>query len=130
MPLLLDTHVWLWTLLDPDRISSRTRALLGAPDAALHLSPISVWETLRLAEGGRLALQPDATQWLQAALSISPVAETPLTFDIAVASRSITLPHRDPADRFIAATASVCGLQLVTADARLLACPEIEALAA
>ena len=46
---------------------------------------------------------------------------TPVTFDVAFGSRSIRLGHDDPADRFIAATAMVHGLTLVTADRSLLA---------
>ena len=125
MPLLLDTHVWLWSLLDPGRLSQRTHTLLGSPDTALQVSPITLWETLLLAERRRLALQPDPSRWLQEALAVSPVAEAPLNFDIALASRTIDLAHQDPADRFIAATAKVYGLTLLTADARLLACPDI-----
>lgn len=126
MPLLLDTHVWLWSLLDPGRLSQHTHTLLGASDAALHVSPISLWETLLLAERGRLTLQPEPSSWLQEALVLSPVEETPFNFDVALASRSMDLPHQDPADRFIAATAKVYGLTLLTADARLLACPDID----
>lgn len=125
MPLLLDTHVWLWSLLDPARLSQRTHALLGSSEAALHVSPITLWETLLLAERGRLALRPDPSSWLQEALARSPAEETPLDFEVALASRSIDLAHQDPADRFIAATAKVYGLTLLTADARLLACPDI-----
>ena len=126
MPLLLDTHVWLWSLLDPDRVSRQARTLLGSSDATLHVSPISLWETLLLAERGSLTLRPNASSWLQEALVLSPVTETPLNVDVALASRSIDLPHQDPADRFIAATANVYGLTLVTADARLLTCPDID----
>lgn len=47
----------------------------------------------------------------------------------ALASRQLSLPHQDPADRFIAATAQVMGLTLVTADERLLRCGEYLRLA-
>lgn len=46
--------------------------------------------------------------------------EAPLTHEIVVATQELPLSHRDPADRFLAATASVLGLTLVTADAHLL----------
>ena len=128
--MLLDTHIWLWALLDPGRLSGRVRALLASPAQTLRLSPVSVWEALVLAERGRIALQPDPRRWLDRALAAAPVAEVPLTFEVAMASRSIALDHRDPADRFIAASALVFGLTLVTADARLLNCPDIEVLAA
>ncbi len=54
--------------------------------------------------------------------------EIPVTFDVAFGSRSIRLGHADPADRFIAATAMVHGLTLVTADESLLRCPDISVI--
>ncbi len=127
--MLLDTHIWLWALLDPARLSRAVRALIASPAETLRLSPVSVWEATMLAERGRIALEPDPRSWLDRALAAAPVTEVPLTFEVAMASRNITLEHRDPADRFIAASALVFGLTLVTADARLLECPDIEVLA-
>ena len=126
--MLLDTHIWLWALLDPARLSRAVRTLIASPAETLRLSPISVWEAMMLAERGRIALEPDPQRWLDRALAAAPVAEAPLTFEVAMASRSIALEHRDPADRFIAASALVFGLTLVTADARLLDCPDIEVM--
>ena len=126
--LLLDTHIWLWALLEPQRLSGRVRDLLASPAETLRLSPVSVWEAMFLAERGRIALASDPRRWLDTALAAAPVTEVPLTFEVAMASRSIALDHQDPADRFIAASAQVFGLTLVTADARLLDCPDIEVL--
>lgn len=128
MPLLLDTHIWLWGLLDPDRLSDRVKRALSSESDVLRLSPISIWETLILAERGRIAVAPDPRTWLDEVMLIAPVVEVPVTFDVAVASRSVALEHRDPADRFIVASAKVFGLTLVTADERLLRCPDIEVL--
>lgn len=128
MGLLLDTHIWLWGLLEPDRLSDTVRRALSSRDCELRLSSISVWEALLLAERGRIALDPDPRRWLRKAMSVAPIVETPVTVDVVLASRVIDLEHQDPADRFIAATAQVLGLTLVTADARLLRCREIEVL--
>jgi len=117
---LLDTHVWLWGLVDPGRLRKKTRALLAAPDATLWLSPISVWETSLLVERGRLELDTDPRTWIQDAIVSSGVGEVPLNHEVALQSRELKLKHDDPADRFIAATASVYQLALVTADDRLL----------
>ena len=87
-----------------------------------------MWEALLLSERGRVALKPDPRRWLREAMSIAPVAEAPLTIDVALASRSVDVEHQDPADRLIVATAAVHGLTLVTADARLLRCPDIEVM--
>jgi PIN domain nuclease of toxin-antitoxin system len=117
---LLDTHVWLWSLLEPDRLRKKTRALLTAPGSTLWLSPISVWETTMLAEHGALELDTDARRWIQDAIAASGIGEAALNNEVARQSRELKLKHGDPADRFIAATASVYQLTLVTADERLL----------
>ena len=124
--LLLDTHVWLWSLIEPRRLSSDAHALLSSQAVSLQLSSVSVWETLLLAERGRLDIGDDGQRWVRRALSASPVTETPITFEVALASRSIRLAHEDPADRFIAASAKVFELTLLTADRRLLDCPDID----
>ena len=126
MKLLLDTHVWLWSILTPERLSHRSREALVSPDNELWLSPISLWETLLLAERGRIALEADPLTWISEARNAAPVVEAPLTFEVAVASRTISLPHEDPADRFITATAKVYQLKLMTADRQLSRCPDIE----
>ncbi len=128
MNLLLDTHIWLWSLLDPHRLCGRARNELTDPANTLALSPVSVWETLVLAEKDRVLLRPDPWSWIRTALTVGPVRELPVTFDIALASRTIRVGHDDPADRFIAATAAVHDLTLVTADASLLRCPDIRVM--
>ncbi len=126
---LLDTHVWLWSLLDPARLSTKALDALTESEAALHLSSISLWESLLLAERGRIALEPSPTAWLRKAMAESPVSEAPLTMDVVMASASVNLPLRDPADRLIAATAKSLDLTLVTADRRLIDCRGIRVLA-
>lgn len=74
---------------------------------------------------GKIQLQVQGEVWVTRATQ--DFKEAPLTHEIAQISRQLTL-HGDPADRFIAATAKVLGLTLVTSDARLLACPDIVTL--
>jgi PIN domain nuclease of toxin-antitoxin system len=124
MKLLLDTHVWLWSLLEPGRLRREVAALLGSPAAEKWLSPISVWETLILARRGRLDLRPDPESWVRSQLQRAPVRQIPLDHEIAIHSRRLRTTHEDPADRFIAATARVHELTLVTADDRLLRRPD------
>lgn len=129
MKLLLDTHIWLWALLEPERLTPPVRAALESPENELWLSPISVWEAIVLAERGRLAVSAAPADWVQEMVRAIPRREAPLTHDIAVASRQLSLAHQDPADRFLAATAQVMGLTLVTADERLLQSSEYARLA-
>ena len=116
MKLLLDTHIWLWSLLEPDRLGLRVRELLVDPDNTLWLSPISVWELQMLVEKGRVVLDQPLDEWLDQALERAPLREAPLTIAVAQACRAIETPHKDPADRFLAATARALDLTLVTAD--------------
>ncbi len=119
--LLLDTHVWVWCHGEPSRLGRKARSLLAKADE-LWLSPISIWEFLMLVERGRIDLgEVDASQWIALALDRSPVKEAPVDREVALWSRRIGLDHQDPADRFIAATALIHSLTLLTADERLLA---------
>ena len=126
MKLLLDTHIWIWSLEEPNRIGPATRNEIGSPENEVWLSPVSTWEALMLHERKRVRLGGDLEAWI--ADAIAPFREAPFTHEIALASRQLPLPQRDPADRFLAATAKVLNLTLVTADVNLLGLGEISTL--
>ena len=128
MKLLLDTHIWVWSVLDPGRLSARVARQLVNPENEIWLSAVSVWELRLLHDKGRLKLMPDAVSWIQDNLSRLNIREAPLTFEVALAISSLNLPHNDPADGFIAATAKVFGLTLVTADEQLAKLKDIAVL--
>ncbi|MEM8831798.1 MAG: type II toxin-antitoxin system VapC family toxin [Cyanobacteria bacterium P01_G01_bin.19] len=120
MKLLLDTHIWLWYLQGNSRLSENLRQVMNSADTELWLSPISVWETIVLAEKGRIELDRDPQVWVKRYLRSLDLKEARITHEIAMKSRSIELTHQDPADRFIAATAIELDLTLATVDKRLL----------
>jgi PIN domain nuclease of toxin-antitoxin system len=117
---LLDTHIWLWSLLEPARLSNRVATELENPSNELWLSPISTWELLILAEKGRSVLNMAPQDWVHDVFSKIPFKAAPINHQVAIQSRSVNLPHQDPADRFLLATALVYQLMLVTADERLV----------
>lgn len=116
MRLLLDTHIWLWSLTDATKLGRRVRAALSREDSQLWLSPMSLWEILILAERRRIRLDAEPRRWLAEALTRTPAQEAPLTFDVAARSREVLSTHPDPVDRFLVATALSYDLTLVTAD--------------
>ena len=120
MRLLLDTHIWLWSLVAPRHLTPQVAGELEESSNELWLSPISVWETLLLVEKGRIELTREPLAWLDDVLRAFPLRDATLTREVAVRSRSLDVSHEDPADRFIAASAIVHELTLVTADQRLL----------
>ena len=128
MKLLLDTHIFLWSLIEPARLSRRVAAELDTPSNELWLSPVVVWEVLILAEKAKVILQPDPVAWIRNVLRAVPFMEAPLSHEIAIGSRLIDLSYQDPVDRFLAATALVYDLTLVTADERLFRCKRIATL--
>ena len=126
MNLLLDTHIWLWSLDDHKRLGKRVQEELRNPGNQLWLSPISTWEALTLNARGRIRLPADFGAWV--AQATARLMEAPLTHEIAVAARRLPWNHKDPADRFLAATAQLLRLTLVTADTALLGLGDISTL--
>ncbi len=129
MRLLLDTHIWLWSLLEPTRLTKRVVRAMEREDAELWLSPISVWELLILVDKGRMRLGSPPDDWVNDALRRVPLREAPVTHEVALETRNVRLSHLDPADRFLVATARVFGFKLVTADERLIDLKAVPTLA-
>ncbi|MDJ0649226.1 MAG: type II toxin-antitoxin system VapC family toxin [Xenococcaceae cyanobacterium MO_188.B19] len=116
----MDTHIWLWYLLGDNKLSTNLQTIIASEKNELWLSPISVWETLILAEKGRIEFNCEAITWVKRYLRILNVKEARLTHEIAMLSRQMKLSHQDPADRFIAASAISYNLVLATVDHRLI----------
>lgn len=129
MKLLLDTHIWIWSFLEPGKIAPRVARAIQDPNNEKWLSPISIWELLILVGKGRVVLNTSVEEWTGQALKVAPIREAPLTAEVALATSKISLPHRDPADAFLAATALTFGLTLVTSDVRLLSVKGLTAFA-
>lgn len=119
MKYLLDTHIWLWSLLEPEKLNQAMREVLENPANELFISPITVWETLILSEKNRIDLKPSGHEWVVKAIEQSRIKEAQLSHAIAMKSRLLEVEHQDPADRFIAATAWEYDLILITMDEKL-----------
>ena len=117
MRLLLDTHIFLWAVLEPERLRSHVRSLLEDPDNALLVSAVSAFE---IATKHRLGKLPGAAVLLdQYALTLRELSasDLPITTAHALKAGSWNTSHRDPFDRLLAAQASVEQLPLVSVDA-------------
>ena len=126
MNLLLDTHIWIWSKADPNRLGRRAAQELSNASNELWLSPVSVWEALALLQKSRIRAE-NPLAWVERAAD--QLREAPLTQEIVRTGLALPLPYADPADRFLAATAKVLKFTLVTADQRLLGLGEIASLA-
>lgn len=122
---LLDTHIWVWDLLGSGDLSPELFEKLASSGEDLWLSPISVWELGLLVAKGRFEVEGAFRDWVTEAMARRPLRPAPLTHEVALASLEVEIPQRDPADRFLAATALVYDLTLITADRHLLASPAV-----
>jgi PIN domain nuclease of toxin-antitoxin system len=127
--LLLDTHIWIWAVNDSQRLGRTARRSLENPSNQLFLSPISIWEAHHLEKKGKLKFQGGFDAWLNAALRIIPLSEAAVNFEVVREASRIQLAEPDIGDVFLAATASVFGLTLLTADSQLLGCVRLKTLA-
>ena len=88
---------------------------------------MSTWEALVLESKGRIQVRRAVREWV--VRNTAPFREAPFTHEVAMEAQQLPWENRDPADRFLAATAKVFGLTLATADTKLLGLGEIATLA-
>ena len=129
--ILLDTHIWLWWISDPDKLSENAihAIQLAMREKEIIISTISTWEIALLIQKGRLELSIDIRDWVRKTEGLPFVRFIPI--DNTIALRSVSLPgdfHADPADRIIAATALTMGISLVTKDKRIIDYPYINTI--
>jgi PIN domain nuclease of toxin-antitoxin system len=122
--ILLDTHALLW--LDGGQaelgLSSRRAADEALRRGRLAVSAISFWEIARLVQRQRVDVRLPVEAWHRNLLSAG-LYEVEIDGRIGVLAAQLENLHRDPADRFIVASAIAIGAQLMTADQRILAWP-------
>jgi len=127
--LLVDTHIWLWAMLEPHKLTSEVQQSLSASESLVFLSPISLWELSLLVDKKKFVLKEDFGKWVQRSVADLGLEEVPLNWRVVHKLRFLLLNHRDPADRFLVATAIAYDLTLVTADRKLLGVPGLKVLA-
>ena len=120
--MLIDTHVLLWFQLKPEKLNKNEQyEIMQAHETGeLYMSAILLWEVAMLAKYQRISLQQPFQQWRK--MTQANIKVIDISADIAV--ESIHLPgceHKDPADRFIIATARVHDIPLMTHDQKILA---------
>ncbi len=116
MKILLDTHVVLWAIAEPARLSSRARNLLLDEAHELFFSAASIWEIQLKRRAGKLTLSNEPNflpghlrrLGVQQTLAISP--------EHAYRVASLPLTHRDPFDCLLAAQCLSEGLHLLSVD--------------
>jgi len=126
--ILLDTHIWVrWVEPDADPLPASISKLIDTSDQVV-VSAVSSWEVAYLAKRSKIILPLPVDAWLHAALDESGITSVPLTAKMASSAANLTDIHRDPADRFIIATAIETGAMLLTLDSLFKSYPELTGL--
>lgn len=121
MKLLLDTHVWIWSQEDPDRLGLQTKRLLVAAEHENHVCAISTLELARLAATGAVSVSIPLREWVERALRAIQARTVLVSHEIALEAYALPEPfHKDPADRLLVAASRCHELTLLTADDRIL----------
>jgi PIN domain nuclease of toxin-antitoxin system len=118
---LVDTHILLWALFEPEKLSPTARQLLSDMDNPVHVSAISLWEIFLKYALGKLHLEDcNPEQLLDAAVKMG-VAPLPLAVDEAASFHQLPkLTHKDPFDRMLVRQAIFRGLTLISRDSALV----------
>jgi PIN domain nuclease of toxin-antitoxin system len=118
--LLLDTCGLLWLVAGHRRLSAAARKRIDSA-ALVGVSAITAWEVGLKAARGELKLPMEPEEWFQAAIAHHRLQVFEITPRIAFEANRLPWYHRDPADRFIVATARLHHMAVVTADDQLAA---------
>jgi PIN domain nuclease of toxin-antitoxin system len=117
--LLLDTHVWLWMLSEPERLSDEVRDQIADLDTAVLLSAASSWEIAIKHRLGKLTLPAPPREFVPDRLRRSGVLPLAIEHDHVLRVSELPDHHRDPFDRLLIAQALAMDLRLVTSDRQL-----------
>ncbi|MDQ0674616.1 PIN domain nuclease of toxin-antitoxin system [Pseudarthrobacter siccitolerans] len=121
MRLLLDTHVFLWAVAEPKRLSSKARSSISKLENQIFVSPVTAYELSYKHRQGKLPSGAAIVMSFGRQVAHLYASELAVSSPHTVAAGQLDWDHKDPFDRMLAAQAMVEGLTLVTADEDLQA---------
>jgi PIN domain nuclease of toxin-antitoxin system len=113
---LLDTHAFLWWVLEDPRLSDRARGVIAAPETDVVVSAVSAWEISIKAASHRLDLPEPARTYVPSRIAANGFRELQVTVEHAVGVAGLPPIHRDPFDRLLVAQAQVERIPIVTSN--------------
>lgn len=123
MSLLLDTHAFLWFILNDARLSGTAKTLLSSPANVLFLSPASYWEMAIKIGTGKYVLSEPYGAFMHREITTHGIRILDITLEHCAVLTTLPRHHRDPFDRLLIAQAMVEGISIVSTDADFDAYP-------
>ena len=119
MNYLIDTHVFLWWMASPEKLSEKVLTYLNNNDNNIYLSPASSWEIMIKFQLKKLELHTSPEKYIPSRMSIYNIKELPITHAHTLYIDKLPLIHRDPFDRIILSQSKVEKIPLITKDATI-----------
>lgn len=116
MRYLLDTHIFLWWLLDQPKLSEAMKRVIAAPENNIYVSAASAWEMIIKSAVGKLSLPPSPEEFIRNQLRINRMFPLPISIEHALTIARLPMIHKDPFDRMLIAQTMYEGLVLITDD--------------
>lgn len=116
MRVLLDTHAFLWWVLEDPRLSTRARSVITAPENDVLVSAVSAWEIAIKSADARLDLPEPAQTYVPDRIAANRFRELQVTVAHAVRVADLPAIHRDPFDRLLVAQAQAEVIPIVSGD--------------
>ncbi len=119
MKILIDSHVYVWALLNDPRLSTKAKRILQSDEHELFFSIASLWELSIKIRLGKLRTLTSSVALLHDSLKENGIVILPVRYEDILALEQLPAHHRDPFDRLMIAQSLSNGLQLLTEDAAI-----------
>lgn len=116
MRYLLDTHIFIWWILDHPKLSKSFCDIIADSTSDLLFSSASAWEIVIKATLGKLSLPENAAEWIRKHLDLNRITALPITVEHALMLHELPNLHKDPFDRIMVAQARCENLTIITDD--------------
>ncbi|MBD2489946.1 type II toxin-antitoxin system VapC family toxin [Aulosira sp. FACHB-615] len=123
MRALLDTHTFIWWVIDDNRLSSTARNIIADPGNNLFFSAASAWEIVIKVRLGKLNLPEPPETYIPSRLTINRFESLPIQMNHALQVVNLPALHQDPFDRIIIAQSQVEKMPIITVDNKITQYP-------
>ena len=123
MKLLLDTHIFIWWVDQPEKLSLAAPSALEDEANELLLSVASVWEMQIKIQLGKLKLSLPLKELINNQQETNDLTVSPVALTHVLALDSLPFHHKDPFDRLLIAQSIEEGVTIVSADSQFSAYP-------
>lgn len=113
---LLDTHTFIWWIIDSPRLGEGARATIQKPENMILLNAASTWEISIKTRNGKLELPKTADDFVRNEMAKNAIIQLPISITHTMKAGSLPLHHKDPFDRMLVAQAFIEKLPIHTKD--------------